>query len=171
LKLKFKTRKTPPIRIAFLERSVLWHNGARRKFTNMSWRFLNGIVVLCPCAIRCLAALGIAAILLSAAPASHAQNAAPASGNADSGKKIFTKDGCYECHGLEGQGAAQGAGPRIGPPQLSFDAFTKYVHQPAGQMPPYTAKVVTDQDLADIYAYLQSRPKAPPSKDIPLLNQ
>jgi ubiquinol-cytochrome c reductase cytochrome c subunit len=92
-------------------------------------------------------------------------------GNAESGKKIFTKDGCYECHGREGQGAAQGAGPRIGPPQLSFEAFTKYVHQPTGQMPPYTSKVISDQELTDIYAYLQSRPKATPSKDIPLLNQ
>ena len=41
-------------------------------------------------------------------------DAAPA-GNAEAGKKVFTKDGCYECHGREGQGAAQGAGPRIGP--------------------------------------------------------
>ena len=125
---------------------------------------------------------GLAALaaLLLAAPASRAQNAAQPpsekseaapSGNSESGKKIFTKDGCYECHGREGQGAAQGAGPRIGPLQLSFEAFTKYVHQPTGQMPPYTSKVISDQELADIYAYLQSRPKAAPSKDIPLLNQ
>ena len=121
----------------------------------------------------------IAAFLLLAASAPRAQNApqpaekseaAPA-GNAETGKKIFTKDGCYECHGREGQGAAQGAGPRIGPLQLSFDAFAKYVHQPTGQMPPYTSKVISDQELADIYAYLQSKPKATPSKDIPLLNQ
>ena len=38
-------------------------------------------------------------------------------------------------------------------------------------MPPYTSKVVSDQDLADLYAYLQSKPKAAPAKDIPLLNQ
>ena len=113
------------------------------------------------------------------APAPRAQNSQPAgekgapspTGNAETGKKVFTKDGCYECHGREGQGAAQGAGPRIGPPQLSLEGFTKYVHQPTGQMPPYTSKVLSDQDLADIYAYLQSRPKATPSKDIPLLNQ
>jgi mono/diheme cytochrome c family protein len=127
---------------------------------------------------RCsLPAIGATILLL--VPAGRAQNAAqpgaksesaPA-GNTETGKKIFTKDGCYECHGREGQGAAQGAGPRIGPLQLSFEAFTKYVHQPTGQMPPYTSKVITDQELADIFAYLQSRPKAAPSKDIPLLNQ
>jgi mono/diheme cytochrome c family protein len=129
--------------------------------------------------IRRITLPAIGAILLLAAPAPRAQNAAkpddksetsPA-GNAETGKKIFTKDGCYECHGREGQGAAQGAGPRIGPPLLSFEAFTKYVHQPTGQMPPYTSKVISDQDLADIYAYLQSRPRALPSKDIPLLSQ
>ena len=47
----------------------------------------------------------------------------------------------------------------------------KYVRQPAGQMPPYTSKVISDQELTDIFAYLQSRPKGTPSKDIPLLNQ
>jgi mono/diheme cytochrome c family protein len=123
----------------------------------------------------------LGAILLLAAPALRAQNAAAAqrsekseaalSGNAETGKKIFTKDGCYGCHGREGQGAAQGAGPRVGPTQLSFEAFTNYIRQPTAQMPPYTSKVISGQELADMYAYLQSRPKATPSKDIPLLNQ
>jgi hypothetical protein len=37
-------------------------------------------------------------------------------------------------------------------------------------MPPYTAKVLNDKDLADIYAFLVSRKTPPPVKDIPLLN-
>ena len=127
---------------------------------------------------RFLALWAMGASFLFAVPVLLAQNAASQgekseaapSGNAENGKKIFTKDGCYECHGREGQGAAEGAGPRIGPPRLSFESFAKYVHQPTGQMPPYTSKVISDQELADIYAYLQSRPKAMPSKDIPLLN-
>jgi hypothetical protein len=36
-------------------------------------------------------------------------------------------------------------------------------------MPPYTAKVVSDQQASDLYAYLQSLPKPP--ADIPLLKQ
>lgn len=119
-----------------------------------------------------------AATLLFGPSAARAQNSAGAekpapssAGNAESGKKIFTRDGCYECHGHEGQGAAQGAGPRIGPPQISLEGFLAYVRQPAGQMPPYTAKVISDQELSDIYAYLRSKPKAAPAKDIPLLNQ
>ena len=112
--------------------------------------------------IRLATLAAIVAIALLAVPSPRAQNTAPQgeksaaapAGNAETGKKIFTKDGCYECHGREGQGAAQGAGPRIGPPLLSFEAFTKYVHQPTGQMPPYTSKVISDQDLADIYRLL-----------------
>ena len=38
-------------------------------------------------------------------------------------------------------------------------------------MPPYTEKVLATPDLVDIYAYLQSVPKAPDYKNIPLLAQ
>ena len=38
-------------------------------------------------------------------------------------------------------------------------------------MPAYTDKVVSDQEVADIYAYLKSLPAPRPVKDIPLLNQ
>jgi hypothetical protein len=36
-------------------------------------------------------------------------------------------------------------------------------------MPPYTAKAVPDSNLADIFAYLQTLPVSPSSKEIPLL--
>jgi mono/diheme cytochrome c family protein len=141
--------------------------------------FVNEINRDCARMIRRMNLLAIGAMLLLAVPAMRAQNAAPQgqkseaapAGNSENGKKIFTKDGCYECHGREGQGAAQASGPRIGPPQRFVRSFIQYVRQPTGQMPPFTTEVITDQELADIYAYLQSRPKATPSKDIPLLNQ
>jgi mono/diheme cytochrome c family protein len=169
----------PNVQIAFQRGSVLWHNDAEGECVNMFLPSVNAIEHRRPWMIRRITLPAIGAILLLAAPAPRAQNAAqqgvksevaPA-GNAEAGKKIFTKDGCYECHGREGQGAAPAAGPRVGPPQLSFEAFTKYTRQPTLQMPPYTSKVISDQELADIYAYLQSMPKATSSKDIPLLNQ
>jgi mono/diheme cytochrome c family protein len=89
-------------------------------------------------------------------------------GNAPNGKKLFAAYGCYECHGRQGAGAS--TGPRIGPPAITLAAVLRYVRAPTGQMPPYTAKVASDQDLADIYAYLKSFPAPPPAKDIPLLN-
>jgi mono/diheme cytochrome c family protein len=111
--------------------------------------------------------------LLIALPATRAQQSSEAapSGNAENGKKLFMADGCYECHGSRGQGAAQTGAARIGPPQLSFDGFQSYVRKPTNQMPPYTSKAVPDQDLADIYAYLKSIPMPPKGKDIPLLNK
>jgi mono/diheme cytochrome c family protein len=116
----------------------------------------------------------VVAALILASPAARAQqpgaDAAPA-GNAQNGKKIFASDGCYECHGLQGQGATQTGAARIGPPQLSFESFQRYVRQPTNQMPPYTSKAVPDQDLADIYAFLKTIPLPPKGKDIPLLNK
>ena len=90
-------------------------------------------------------------------------------GNAENGKKLFAAYGCYECHGRQGAGAA--TGPRIGPPAITLAAVMRYVRAPTGQMPPYTAKVVSDQEIADIYAFLKAFPAPQPAKDIPLLNQ
>ena len=38
-------------------------------------------------------------------------------------------------------------------------------------MPPFRKEILADDDLADIYAYLQSIPKGPDPKSISLLNQ
>jgi len=89
--------------------------------------------------------------------------------DAANGKKLFTKDGCYQCHGTQGQGTTAGA--RLAPKPLALAALITYVRQPKGQMPPYTAKVISDAELADIRAYLSSIPEPPPAKNIPLLNQ
>ena len=119
------------------------------------------------------AGLFLLAAALFALPIARAQQAsdAPPAGNAENGKKLFMSDGCYECHGRQGQGAAQTGAARIGPPQLSFEGFQSYVRKPAIQMPPYASKALPDQDLADIYAYLKSIPMPPKGKDIPLLNK
>lgn len=106
-----------------------------------------------------------AGIALYAQAPERPVNAAPA-GNADEGKKLFASVGCYQCHGYEAQGS-NATGPRLGPHPIAFAAFSRYVRQPSGQMPPYTAKVVTDADLANIYAFVRSRSE--PAKEIPLL--
>lgn len=89
-------------------------------------------------------------------------------GNADDGKRLFASVGCYQCHGYEAQGSSS-TGPRLGPRPIAFAAFSRYVRQPTGQMPPYTAKVVSDAELANIYAFVRSRPE--PAKDILLLRR
>jgi mono/diheme cytochrome c family protein len=85
------------------------------------------------------------------------------------GKKLFSKYGCYECHGTEGQGTTAGA--RLAPKPIALAALVAYVRHPAGQMPPYTSKVVSDTELADIRTYLASVPEPPSARSIPLLNQ
>ena len=112
------------------------------------------------------------AYLQSLSPGAQDQKTMPpGNGNAGNGAMLFTRDGCYECHGREGQGARHTSAPRIGPPALAFPDFSKYVRHPAGSMPPYTAKVISEAELADIYAFLKLRPTPPPADSIPLLNQ
>ena len=94
----------------------------------------------------------------------------PSSASPQNGQRLYTAFGCYECHGYQGQGSVQTGGSRIGPPQIPYSGFVAYLRQPAGQMPPYTPKAVTDAQLADIYVFLQSRQQPAPSKSIPLLN-
>ena len=105
------------------------------------------------------------ALLLAASLAAQT----PAAGDAEKGKRQFVKLGCYTCHGYQGQGG--GAGAKLAPRPLSAAALIAYVRHPSGSMPPFTAKVVPDQDLRDIQAYLASVPAPPPVNNIPLLNQ
>ena len=67
----------------------------------------------------------------------------------------------------EAQGGANG--PRIGPNPIPFPRFLAYVRNPPADMPPYTAKVISDDDLASIYAFLQARPQPKPVSSILLL--
>jgi mono/diheme cytochrome c family protein len=102
------------------------------------------------------------------APAASSQAAAGApAGDAKRGRMLFATTGCFQCHGHEGQGGA--AGPRLGPSPIPFARFTAYVRQPTGDMPPYTARVLSDQDLAAMYAFLQALPQPPAVSTIPLL--
>lgn len=102
-----------------------------------------------------------------AASAGQKADNAP-TGNAKNGKAIYTTAGCYECHGREGQGGA-GTGPKLGPAPIPYQAFAFQVRSPRDQMPPYTAKVLSDAQLADIYAFVQAAPQPPKVDSIPLL--
>jgi len=92
----------------------------------------------------------------------------PAAGNAEHGKKLFMEIGCYQCHGVAGQGAQQ-TGPRISRTALPFDGFLHQIRQPLNQMPPYEAAVLPDSSVADLYAYVKSMPAPPDPKSLPLL--
>jgi mono/diheme cytochrome c family protein len=107
-------------------------------------------------------------LVLFAAPVFAAPQTAPA-GNAEKGKQLFLKQNCYYCHGTAGQGGRDGA--RIAQTSLNLQGVIRYVRKPAGAMPAFTEKILSDQELTDIYAYLKSLPAAKQPKDIPLLDQ
>ena len=120
----------------------------------------------------------IASFLLASAVVVRAQTpavpatarpAAAAAGNAEAGRKLWVSYGCWQCHGYEGQGGA--AGPRLSARNLAFAGFSAYVRRPANQMPPYTEKVVSNADLVNIHAFIQSRPAPPAAASIPLLQK
>ena len=113
-----------------------------------------------------LAAIAFSVAAQTRGPA--AKGGVAPTGNAQNGKRIFESYGCYQCHVHDAHG---GAGARLVPNPISFARFSGYVRRPTGEMPPYTSKVVSDQELADIYAFLETIPAPPPVKSIPILNQ
>jgi mono/diheme cytochrome c family protein len=91
--------------------------------------------------------------------------------SADSGKTAFLQHGCWQCHNFNGQGSvATSNGRVIARTALPLDAFKTFVRTTDGQMPPYRAAVLSDDELENIYAYLQSLPQPKPVGDIPLLS-
>jgi mono/diheme cytochrome c family protein len=90
--------------------------------------------------------------------------------SAENGKTAFMEHGCWQCHGTMGQGSIATSGGKViahtALPEESFEAFVRGTN---GAMPPFSEKILSNNDLADIYAYLQSVPKPNDVKDIPLL--
>ena len=105
-----------------------------------------------------------AVVLALSATAAFAQD--EPKGNAQTGKQLFEAKGCYSCHGFVGQGSREG--PRL-TPAMAYPAFVAQLRTPRAIMPPYTAALVTDQQAADIHAYLAGLPKPPDPKTVKLL--
>jgi mono/diheme cytochrome c family protein len=107
--------------------------------------------------------LALAALAAALAFPPHAHAA-----SAEKGKAAYVKHGCWQCHGFAGQGGT--AGKQLAPSPMPLEAMSAFVRNTAGAMPPYQKAILSDADLADIHAYLQSIPKARDPKSIPLLN-
>jgi mono/diheme cytochrome c family protein len=114
-------------------------------------------------------ALLIVFLVMGTAALAQTKTADTKAGDAANGKRLFERNGCYQCHGYWGQGGVAGA--RLAQTRLPLVAFSAFVRNPpSGSMPPFRAKVMSDQELADVYAYIKSIPQPKPAKDIPLLN-
>jgi mono/diheme cytochrome c family protein len=119
---------------------------------------------------RVLTLLAGAALACSALALPAAAQDAP-KGDAANGKKIYLADGCYFCHGRAGQGGAyNGPAPVLAKTEMPFDGFKGQLRQPVQDMPAYSEAVMSDQQIADLYAFVQSLPGRRDPKSIPILN-
>ena len=115
--------------------------------------------------MRCVRIVGLAALAAGLVLGCGGAFAA----SAEKGKTAFVQHGCWQCHGFRGQGGV--AGLKLAPDPIAFETFSAFVRGTNRFMPPYQEAILSADDLADIYAYLQSIPKPADYKSIPLLNQ
>jgi mono/diheme cytochrome c family protein len=110
------------------------------------------------------AALGVSALAVAPAQVSP-------QGDAAQGKQIYLKDACFTCHGRSGQGGVyRGPAPILARTALPFDGFKALLRDPPGDMPAFSEAVLSDQDAADMYAFLESLPGPRSPKDIRALD-
>src|SRR5262245_38419782 len=121
---------------------------------------MNRTALLLTCAV-----LAFGAAVLPA----RAQDA-PA-GDAANGKRVYLADGCYLCHGSSGQGGAyNGPAPVLAKTEMPFDGFKGQLRSPSNDMPAYSDAVLSEKEIADIYAFVKSLPGRRNPKDIAILN-
>ena len=116
----------------------------------------------------------IASTLVAGAGVLSAQTTAP-TGDAKHGQQVYNADGCYLCHNYQGQGTGsrkpgQNPGPNLAPAPIPYPAFIRQLRNPRLAMPPYDAKILSDQDAADIYAFFVSQPPGKDAHRIAVLN-
>src|SRR5581483_1129582 len=114
--------------------------------------------------------LTIAFLLAAAMPAMAQEKDKAPAGSAENGHTVYMKYMCYTCHGTVGQGADRGTGPKLAPTPVSFASFQAQLRTPRQDMPPYRKEFVSDQEVADLYAYLASIKPSPAAKELPLPN-
>ena len=93
----------------------------------------------------------------NATKADAAAGSSTPGGDAENGKRLFASHGCDKCHGPNRQSGA--AGMQISTVPDSVQELIDYVRHSNGQMPAFGATIISDSELADIYAYLKSQTK------------
>ena len=91
---------------------------------------------------------------------------------AEKGKVAFVKIRLLAVPRLRGAGLGATSPARCWRPiRCRGRRFSAFVRTTNTGMPPYSEKMLPNDDLDDIYAYLSSIPKPTDPKSIPLLNQ
>jgi mono/diheme cytochrome c family protein len=120
-------------------------------------------------ALKQIAVTAMAAAAISVAAAAHAQDAPH--GDAANGKRLYLADGCFTCHGRVGQGGAYNTpAPILAHTAMPFDGFKGQIRNPINDMPAFPTVILSDKEIADIYAFVESLPGPRAPKDFPILN-
>jgi len=121
--------------------------------------------------VRRFVRLAVCAAVAGIAYGSEARAQDAPQGDVANGKRVYLATGCYMCHGRAGQGGAyNGPAPVLAKTEMPYEGFKGQLRQPSLDMPAYSEPVMTDQEIADIYAFLQSLPARRDAKDIAILN-
>ena len=86
---------------------------------------------------------------------------------AEKGKQLYMTIGCQACHGRTAQGV--GGNRKLAPKPISLAAAITYIRKPAGQMIAYGPKILSDAEIADMWAYLQTIPDNPAPASVAIL--
>ena len=102
-----------------------------------------------------------------------------AAGDPENGEKLYLEHGCYSCHGYNGIGRHEIANDASGF-LVNETIFTTYLRLraelnpmlPANSMPNYSAEVLSDEEAADVFAYIKTLVDDPPElEDIAVFMQ
>ena len=72
---------------------------------------------------------------------------------ADAGERLYDEH-CRQCHGTEGRGTTRG--PSLVPFDWSYADALELIRRPVCNMPPIPEAELSDQQVAQIVAYLKS---------------
>lgn len=82
------------------------------------------------------------------------QGCSTPSGKADEGARWFSMYRCNGCHGDKGK---DGKGPELDAQKISYRSFKKKIRDSNSSiMPSYSEEKIPDQDIADMYYFLQN---------------
>jgi len=108
----------------------------------------------------------VAAALCSPGFGSLARAQDVPAGDAINGKRLYLAT-CFACHGRSGQGGAMnGPAPILARTAMPFDGFKAQLREPINDMPAYSEALMSDQQIADIYAFVETLPGPLSAKDM-----
>jgi mono/diheme cytochrome c family protein len=120
--------------------------------------------------MRTMTKLAFGALLAGVAGTSWSQEAPK--GDAANGQRIYIAVGCFTCHGRVGQGGNfNTATPALAHTVWPVEALRAFLRVGLNDMPAFSKEVLSDQQVADIHAFLQSLPGSRSPADFKLLNQ